>query len=181
MHQKKAEEAKEAAGEAANTILGTAIHAKDVAVEKVQEIGHSVVETVQAIPAAAANAAGTAATFVGEKISAAGHWAAEMATEVGAATVQSAQDAIHSLTGLAGEAKEKVEEAAEDVKQKGTELKEQASEKVDQANEQADEVKGEVHTVTKGTAHNVSASCGDTTTTTKVEVKTTGTNKPPLV
>ena len=39
---KKAGEAKEAAGEAANTILGTAIHAKDVAVEKVQEIGHTV-------------------------------------------------------------------------------------------------------------------------------------------
>ncbi len=40
-----------------------------------------VVETVQGIPAAAANAAGTAAnaagsaaTFVGEKITAAGHW-----------------------------------------------------------------------------------------------------------
>jgi hypothetical protein len=35
-------DAKEAAGEAANTIIGTAIHAKDVAVEKVQEIGHTV-------------------------------------------------------------------------------------------------------------------------------------------
>ncbi len=34
--------AREAAGDAANTIIGTAIHAKDVAVEKVQEIGHTV-------------------------------------------------------------------------------------------------------------------------------------------
>lgn len=38
------------------------------------QITVQVVETVQAIPAAAANAAGTAATFVGEKITAAGHW-----------------------------------------------------------------------------------------------------------
>ncbi len=39
---KKADEAKDAAEGAANTIIGTAIHAKDVAVEKVQEIGHTV-------------------------------------------------------------------------------------------------------------------------------------------
>lgn len=51
----------------------------------------------------------------------------------------------------------------------------------------ADEVqaKGQVHTSTTGTAHNVSAA-QDTqtthgTTVTKVEVKTTGTDKPPLV
>lgn len=37
-----ANDAKEAVGEAANTIIGTAIHAKDVAVEKVQEISHTV-------------------------------------------------------------------------------------------------------------------------------------------
>jgi hypothetical protein len=35
-------DAKEAASDAANTIMETAIHAKDVAVEKVQEIGHTV-------------------------------------------------------------------------------------------------------------------------------------------
>jgi len=39
---KKADEIKGAAGEAANTLMETAIHAKDVAVEKVQEIGHTV-------------------------------------------------------------------------------------------------------------------------------------------
>ena len=52
----------------------------------------------------------------------------------------------------------------------------------------ADELKtkGAVHTSTTGTAHNVSASHdsnaphGDTTTA-KIEVKTTGTNKPPIV
>jgi hypothetical protein len=50
----------------------------------------------------------------------------------------------------------------------------------------ADQAKGDVYTSTTGTAHIVSASHdsnaphGDTTTT-KVEVKTTGTNKPPLV
>ena len=46
--------------------------------------------------------------------------------------------------------------------------------------------KGEVHTSTTGTAHNVSASNDSNaphgnTTTAKVEVKTTSTNKPPLV
>ncbi len=50
----------------------------------------------------------------------------------------------------------------------------------------ANEAKGQVHTSTTGTAHNVSASHdlnaphGDTTTA-KIEIKTTGTNKPPLV
>jgi hypothetical protein len=63
----------------------------------------------------------------------------------------------------------------------GAELKDQASEKVDEA-----KAKGEVHTSTTGTAHKVSASHdsnaphGDTTTA-KVEIKTTGTDKPPLV
>lgn len=50
----------------------------------------------------------------------------------------------------------------------------------------ADEVKGAVNTSTTGTAHNVSASKDfnapqGSTTTAKVEVKTTGTDKPPLV
>lgn len=50
----------------------------------------------------------------------------------------------------------------------------------------ADQVKDEVLTSTTGTAHNISASHDSNapqrdTTTTKVEVKTTGTTKPPLV
>jgi len=95
---------------------------------------------VQHIPAAAVNAAGTAANFVGEKLSAAGQWAAEKATEVGSATVHSAQEAIHSLTGLAGEAKAKADEATEQAKEKGAELKDQASEKIDQAKDKANEL-----------------------------------------
>ncbi len=43
---KKANELKEAAEGATNTIIETAIHAKDVAVEKVQEIGHTVSSTL---------------------------------------------------------------------------------------------------------------------------------------
>ena len=39
---KKADEVKDAADEAKNTLIGSAIHAKDVAVEKAQEIGHTV-------------------------------------------------------------------------------------------------------------------------------------------
>ena len=39
---KKADEVKDAAEDAKNTLIGSAIHAKDVAVEKVQEIGHTV-------------------------------------------------------------------------------------------------------------------------------------------
>jgi len=66
--------------------------------------------------------------------------------------------------------KKKAQEVKDDVQNKADELKD----------------KSEVHTSTKGTAHNVSASHdsnaphGDTTTA-KIEVKTTSTNKPPLV
>ncbi|CAF4168132.1 unnamed protein product [Rotaria sp. Silwood2] len=120
---KKAGEVKNTAETTTNIIIGTAIHAKDVTVEKVQEIGHTVVETVQNIPEVAANAA----SFVGEKLSVAGQWAAEKASEVGTATMQSAQEAIHSLTAFAGEATAKAEETTDKAKEKGAELNEQAS------------------------------------------------------
>ncbi|CAF0762655.1 unnamed protein product [Adineta steineri] len=79
------------------------------------------------------------------------------------------------------EAKDKANDLANDAKKKGEEVKQDVQQKADEV-----KAKGEVHTSTTGTAHNVSASHdsnaphGDSSAA-KIEVKTTGTGKPPLV
>ncbi|CAF1613247.1 unnamed protein product [Rotaria magnacalcarata] len=151
---KKTDEMKDST---ANTILGTAIHAKDVTVEKVQELGHSVVETVQRVPEVAVSAA----SLVGEKLTVAGHWAAGKATEVRSATYHSAQEAIHNLTGLAGQVTAKAEEAVDQVIEKGrrksAEWKQQLLDKVDEAKDKANvlasDVKNNEHEVKQASQH----------------------------
>ncbi|CAF1395313.1 unnamed protein product [Rotaria magnacalcarata] len=144
---KKTDEMKDST---ANTILGTAIHAKDVTVEKV-------VETVQRVPEVAVSAA----SLVGEKLTVAGHWAAGKATEVRSATYHSAQEAIHNLTGLAGQVTAKAEEAVDQVIEKGrrksAEWKQQLLDKVDEAKDKANvlasDVKNNEHEVKQASQH----------------------------
>ncbi|CAM4759823.1 unnamed protein product [Rotaria magnacalcarata] len=124
-----------------------------------------VVETVQRVPEVAVSAA----SLVGEKLTVAGHWAAGKATEVRSATYHSAQEAIHNLTGLAGQVTAKgivhiyyqTEEAVDQVIEKGrrksAEWKQQLLDKVDEAKDKANvlasDVKNNEHEVKQASQH----------------------------